>query len=427
MTIIYDIYETQPIANYSGSNQSKLFLPKTKISDIGALKRDVIGDTSTRYIDQNKIIGKMYLMSDFPKITATPAEFTWFSNLGFSRNLSIACPEEQYYDSVLAHPINYSATNGVSSALVNPQGFGFADSRCHDNLGMAFLYPTSSIVLFLGSAGTLVRRNDGPEEQFCDNTWAYAGPFQSKYKALKRLKTPTFYTPFVGDSLVSWSLNLGNSTRRNTSDVTNSYNAICYLCYTTVSAPSNEVPNNFSMVIDGPFAGTAGNLVTTFSNNSNPQFVTSYMSVNNLYFGYFGFGDDAANFPRGYNQLNLFFGGGGIFQGGKNILFKYPVQIRGWKYGIFNALPAFSNAVFRTSHYGQNRDMLEQRPYTKFYNETTVFQSPVVVGFISGTTAYSRARDYVSATNPSYNLHDSGIYDYEYKSGFGFVDKEAVD
>lgn len=420
MIIFYDTYETEPVANYSGSTQSKLFLPKTKISDIGALKREVIGDISTRYIDQNKLLDKMYLMSDFPRITAAPPEFAWFSNLGFSRNISIPCPEEQYYDSVLAHPINYSATNGISSALVNPQGFGFADSRCHDNLGMAFLYPTSSIVLFLGSAGTTVRRTDGPEEQFCDNTWNYAAPFQSKYKNLKRLKTPTFYTPFVGESLVSWSLAIGNSTRRNTLGVTNSYNAICYLCYTTVSAPTNEVPNNFSMVLDGPLGGTAGNLVATFAANTNPQFVTSYMSVNNLYFGYFGFGDDAANFPRGYNQVNL-------PTGGKNILLKYPVQIRGWKYGIVNALPAFSNAVYRSGHYGQYRDMLEQRKYTKFYNETTVYQSSVVVGFKSGTQAYEYASDYVSATNPSYNLYDSGIYDYEYKSGFGFVDREAVD
>lgn len=41
--------------------------------------------------------------------------------------------------------------------------------------------------------------------------------------------------------------------------------------------------------------------------------------------------------------------------------------IRGWKYGVYNALPTFSKAYFRTTRYGQFRDMLEQRQYSKFY------------------------------------------------------------
>lgn len=41
--------------------------------------------------------------------------------------------------------------------------------------------------------------------------------------------------------------------------------------------------------------------------------------------------------------------------------------IRGWKYGVYNGLPTFSKAYFRTNKYGQPRDMLEQRQYSKFY------------------------------------------------------------
>jgi hypothetical protein len=42
--------------------------------------------------------------------------------------------------------------------------------------------------------------------------------------------------------------------------------------------------------------------------------------------------------------------------------------IRGWKYGLFNGFPTHSKAVFRRNSYGQFRDMLEQRQYTKFIN-----------------------------------------------------------
>jgi len=43
--------------------------------------------------------------------------------------------------------------------------------------------------------------------------------------------------------------------------------------------------------------------------------------------------------------------------------------IRGWKYGLYSGMPMNSKAVFRRDHYGHLRDMLEQRPYTKFYYE----------------------------------------------------------
>jgi hypothetical protein len=51
-------------------------------------------------------------------------------------------------------------------------------------------------------------------------------------------------------------------------------------------------------------------------------------------------------------------------------IFGVAPVIRGWKYGLFNGLPTNSKAVFRRDKYGQLRDMLEQRHYTKFVNST---------------------------------------------------------
>ncbi len=427
MTIVYNQYETAPATTYSGSMQSNFFLPRTNIYGIGALSRDKIADTATRYTNQYQMLGKMYLLSDFPRISTAPKEYSWFINRGFSRNLSLLCDEEQYHDSVLGHPIAYSAANGITSALINPGGFGFADSRVHTQLGMSFMLPTSSITLFLGTAGAYVGRDDHGEEQFCDTIWTYTGPFQSRYKNVFRIKSPSVFTPFPGKSEVSWSIALGASTRRNTLGYTASYNAISYLCYVTTSqAPDNEIPDQFAIALDGPLAGTDGNLIETFLKYSGDtryppnSWTVSYMSKEVLYFGYFGFGDDFGNFPRGYTQLEVAFGG-------KSMLMKYPLSIRGWRYGISSGLPQFSMAAFRSGRFGQFRDMLEQRPYTKFYNNNTAFASPVTVNFKSGTQAYTYAQDYVTATNPDYNPRDSGIYDYEYRSGFGFVDIEPTD
>lgn len=40
--------------------------------------------------------------------------------------------------------------------------------------------------------------------------------------------------------------------------------------------------------------------------------------------------------------------------------------IRGWKYGLYSGFPVYTHAVFRRNKFGQFRDMLEQRLFTKF-------------------------------------------------------------
>jgi len=40
--------------------------------------------------------------------------------------------------------------------------------------------------------------------------------------------------------------------------------------------------------------------------------------------------------------------------------------IRGWKYGLASGFPTYSRATWRRNRFGQLRDMLEQRPYSKF-------------------------------------------------------------
>lgn len=60
----------------------------------------------------------------------------------------------------------------------------------------------------------------------------------------------------------------------------------------------------------------------------------------------------------------------------------YMPIIRGWKYGVMNGLPQYSKAVYRNDHYGQLRDMLEQRVFGTFY-ETVGYKSD---GTLGGTT-----------------------------------------
>lgn len=70
--------------------------------------------------------------------------------------------------------------------------------------------------------------------------------------------------------------------------------------------------------------------------------------------------------------------------------------IRGWKYGVYSGLPTFTKAYFRQRCYGQFRDMLEQRPFTKFYQ--TAVNNPDILNFREGTTAAAVTVKFVDAS-----------------------------
>lgn len=113
-------------------------------------------------------------------------------------------------------------------------------------------------------------------------------------------------------------------------------------------------------------------------------------------------------------------------------------QPRGFGYGVANVTPQHIKATWNRSHYGQFRDMLEQRPFTKTFtpagggenlggsiNNNNTLNGPVSITFVSGTSAYSKAIDYTTASNPDYNPNDSGYYDIEYRSGQPFFDNRS--
>lgn len=50
--------------------------------------------------------------------------------------------------------------------------------------------------------------------------------------------------------------------------------------------------------------------------------------------------------------------------------YMYSPVIRGWKYGVHSGIPTFSKAYWRQGKFGQFRDMLEQRPYAKYYQSS---------------------------------------------------------
>lgn len=81
----------------------------------------------------------------------------------------------------------------------------------------------------------------------------------------------------------------------------------------------------------------------------------------------FGFGKMRGNgINGGVVPRQKYFNGGFYYS-------SIGAELSGWKYGLISAIPTFSKAIFRRDHFGQPRDMLEQRIDTKFYDTIGFF------------------------------------------------------
>jgi hypothetical protein len=120
--------------------------------------------------------------------------------------------------------------------------------------------------------------------------------------------------------------------------------------------------------------------------------------------GFFGFGADTYM----YNATGSL----------TDYRYNYGANITGWKYGVLNGIPTSPKVVFRIGKFGQFRDMLEPRLYSKTFDQSNnSLDTPIVVQFISGTQAW------MTASNPTVlNPTDLGFYDVEMRSGQPFID-----
>ena len=122
----------------------------------------------------------------------------------------------------------------------------------------------------------------------------------------------------------------------------------------------------------GDFSGTHSSCVRFLASEgyiTNGKFGTGYVPLKKPEFikFFFGIGDGIGTYDNGHVRARSDTGA--------------TADLRGWRYGMLNAFPMYSTAVFRRNRYGQFRDMLEQRPDTKYYVNNVLRESPVQVEF----------------------------------------------
>lgn len=344
---------------------------------------------------------------------------------------------ERVYDTMLPSILDIYYTNSGSVVLANPE-LGASPiletTADADSTGVAvgkLIFVANGVTASLASDSTV---------KVGDSSWICSYPFQGTYRNLIRQVNQRFYQSRI---------NVPQSESRNASNNVAFYgNGTGYLTSSLASIevilPNSKLPGLTGIPLTEPqrftmidVTGSVDAVTNMFEGVGTFEYPPSASGLFGTSRGtrrpserevikfFFGIGDNLQNISILNGVTSSYMNSTvGIMNG----FYSTNAEIRGWKYGIYNAFPYYSNCVFRTNRFGQFRDMLEQRQYTKFFdpdgfnplgkknNKIGSKDSPVNIKFVSGSDAY------VTASLPTLNTRDSGIYDFEYCSGAPFSD-----
>jgi hypothetical protein len=315
----------------------------------------------------------------------------------FFRNNRLFDAEEQYYDSMQPDPVdvlfsdpNVRAWNG---------GFTFGETS------LSLMLPGETCIL------------DKPNLQNAINTYSNRTffiryPFQQEYANIDRVKKINSRV-LLGSEVPDFTFSLPDVITLGRSY----FNDAVFYATGWTGTPG---PNSFSNFqrpgglskqgISYASALSITPLASPFEYETNPTRVIKPLAdptidendVNVYLSRFMGcFGDGFLRMQQYFfnRTLGAFFG------------FRSDVRgliYRGTKHGLINPTPLFSSAVFNGTQFGQPRDMMEQRQYTRFsLNDSSLTDAAVEVVFIDRTVLPdingSRTNNVVtgSATNSS--------------------------
>jgi hypothetical protein len=295
----------------------------------------------------------------------------WSERAGGVRPVGLFDSAERYYDSMMPSISDAFAKDGTGIFITTYNGFGrgdqvdvnatgsFADATTH-RLGRILLdYPNT----------TLLGQGYGP---IINLNWNKSFPFEPRYSGIARqLKvTNGIYAQYFLNTLASPPVS-----------------QIAPLAVDSF-VPGIPAVGNAEVIISNVPTILSGTLVFDWyadanltSLNQYGYFTTGSMVVDDLARTMFGFGDK--NTTSVQNLGSSVVVGATHFADYRDVEgphltvsssiasdssnYCYSPLIRGWKYGVYSGLPAFSKCYWRHGRFGQFRDMLEQRRYTKYY------------------------------------------------------------
>lgn len=433
MVAVLDQYEVEYKETYTSGTYDQIVMGKMfyQIADRG-IKKYVYGNRGVVYgaINSNQAPLPGTGLFDFSNSLSYRLQ-PYREKAGNCKAAKHACYEERIYDTLTPNPMVCFKLNGASVFAIkagNPN-ISPGESRVYsgvETMENAFIMfdnyvpPESSADNLNNSSTTISRKIINPG---VDKFWTKSFPFEPRYSSVKREKQQNFNnieTNLIASFYYDTGANITASFYNSPIRVKRSGLIVGTVGHLETSR-HNRISGSYSPPLSGNFYHRWA--VDVDLSKKIPEGVAPYNNVwtstgscgpSDMMKVLFGFGDANTVFydnqltsstdPTGYarrgtNNWPEFRLTNKTGAGAFNTYYGYEVAsgslwcvspiIRGWKYGLHNGLPDFSSAYFRQGKYGQFRDMLEQRSYTKFVNGNEEIstrinsdQGPITVKFL---------------------------------------------
>jgi hypothetical protein len=251
------------------------------------------------------------------------------------RNIRIVDASERYYDSFVPDPLEMWRATGYEPIRVGSGSSQVLTDGAY--LLKITAYTTKSAPVGVHDLYDISFGNVYGGTKYLNDTWLHQFPFSSRFASLQRRVRKNAYVVGYDFNTLLTTVTVGELSSSGYPQIDS-------------AAP---IDVNFNMITghrrsSTSTAGTPYSLV----GNDNWRSIGSNPANQVL----FGIGDNYLGMHRPVSRDPI-----GTFVSLPLTIVEKP---RGYKYGLINANPHPTSAVFRATHYGHLRDMLEQRQYS---------------------------------------------------------------
>jgi hypothetical protein len=283
----------------------------------------------------------------------------WFERTGDQRTARFFTTGERFYDSLMPAFDECFSVDGTPLFIISD---------------ITDMYPTNAtkagstyggIIFDLPADGSTSTPVDDVAA-LTNNVWNWSYPFEPRYAEIQRqldLNKREFFTAKSIDDLYT-------ANTITTFPIAQKIDDLIFM------RRSSIFDSNFIRDIVGD---------VDLSKKTSSIYSTGSMTRDDIARVLYGFGDnntvetvtllDATEVQVGHNHQPQF---REVDRPTSTRSYSFGPIIRGWKYGVYSALPSHSSVVFRRSRFGHFRDMLEQRLFSKYYQTEPTPDSPNV-------------------------------------------------
>jgi len=413
MVAVLDQFEVEYKESYiSGTYDQVVMGNIISLTTAGGKRKYVYGNRGVVYGSINSSQSQQPGTSVFDSSTSVSYRSQPYKEKsGNCRAAKHICHNERIYDTLTPDAITCFKRNGaepffMSGSVDEKPGFNPPNTGVDNTNNVGFIMFDNFIPTSNGSRSNFNRG--------VDKNWTRSFPFEPRYSDVSRKLQQKF---FNGNIEAAYHANFLDNTGNNFTKVTKR-KKIKSLIIGTVGPNASYSNKHNTLALNTIFLPSGQNwyhhwVVDRDTNKKFfTRFVTGSCSDNDTMKVLFGYGDvntimysssyvdsnnvfgyamrGSNNWPefRLKNNTNVSVSLAGTYEGVTGSIWNISPIIRGWKYGLHSALEDYTSAYYRQGRYGQFRDMLEQRKFTKIFAPNsqdriqTIPSSPVTVKFV---------------------------------------------